>query len=33
MVDELELLLITHPGEFDLVGGDRNAFLIVLGRA
>jgi len=32
-VDALELLLITHPGEFDLVGSDRNAFLIVLGRA
>ena len=23
-IDELELLLISHPGEFDLVSGDRS---------
>jgi len=33
VVNELELLLVAHPGEFGLVSGDRNAFLIISGRA
>ena len=31
--DGLELLLIAHPGEFDLVSSDGNAFLITFDRA
>jgi len=32
-MNELELLLIAHPGEFDLISDDRSAFLSILGRA
>lgn len=32
-VNGLELLLIAHPGEFDLVSGDGRAFLSIFGRA
>ena len=32
-MDELELLLIAHPGEFDLVGSDCSAILSIFYRA
>jgi len=32
-MDELELLLIAHPGEFDLISSGHSAFLSIFVRA
>ena len=31
-MDKLELLLIAHPGELELINGDRGAFLSIFSR-